>query len=211
MVRGAFTLIELIIVIVIIGIIALPTATMLQTNTKGLEESLTQEAIFILATQLQQASTFRWDSVSKPSNDESSKILDTANGAAGNQRLSGNIIPVGGIESDMHRRFYDGLSTPGSANSQLGGFTPSVTTGGTSTAKLQGYKRSGVTFSTNVLYVSDNNATSPFPFPTTGSATVSTNLKMIELSISDGSNLLSTLRVYTANIGEAPYASRRFY
>jgi type II secretory pathway pseudopilin PulG len=60
-VRVAFTLIELIFAIVVIGIAVISIPTVNQVSTDGMEKNILQEAIFMAAAELNQAVSANWD------------------------------------------------------------------------------------------------------------------------------------------------------
>ena len=130
--RSAFTMIELIFAIVVIGVTLLTVPLMIQTNNKSLERSLSQEAIFLAAALLSSESTKAWDAnsiVSTGSTDEYvlAKILDV--GALGTTYSRTNIgtagapiysnVRQGGLREDKHRSFFDYNASAGAPNGGL--------------------------------------------------------------------------------------------
>ncbi|MBU1217204.1 type II secretion system GspH family protein [bacterium] len=91
--KSAFTLIELIFAIVIIGIAALSLPMMSQVTAVGSERSLAQEAIFIAFTEITKVTSSAWDENSRVGNDDFEHIIFTTNAeeALGLSKRSGNI------------------------------------------------------------------------------------------------------------------------
>lgn len=223
-VRSAFTMIELIFAIVIVGITLLTIPMMIQTNNKALERSFVGEAIFLTSAVAAGASTLVWDdrSVLDTGNPDVyilSKILDTGTlagvGTGGYNRTSlTSNLRVGGLNQSRHRQFIDYNDTAGAPTN---GLTYPAQTGtesmtlnfDASAADIAGYK-----YDYNVTgtrsYVADNAGV----LGTT--ATGVSNLKMIEITIpmefnpdvAEHYNVV--LRAYTANIGEVDYEKRSF-
>lgn len=221
--RSAFTMIELIFAIVVIGVTLLTVPLMIQTNNKSLERSLSQEAIFLAAALLSSESTKAWDAnsiVSTGSTDEYvlAKILDV--GALGTTYSRTNIgtagapiysnVRQGGLREDKHRSFFDYNASAGAPN---GGLTKPAQTATINyvipidpgLAAASDYKlaysntasRMYVADTGNVLTIVDLNTTVK-------------NLKMIEVKVPVVGGGEVVLRTYTANIGEADYAKRSF-
>lgn len=209
---GAFTMIELIFAIVLIGFVILAIPTMMQSNTKALEGAMAQEAIFVAATELAQLTTYHWDGNSVDTSElrSTSKILDMSAGATYNAsnpyaRQSGTVLRIGGLDQDKHRRFFTNDTTP-SASGGLHEFNASIT--GTSGAS--GYKEL-YSMDTSISYVNDLPSSGEnFVFSTSAAATVPTNMKMGVVTVKSGATVITTLRAYAANIGEVDYAKRRF-
>jgi prepilin-type N-terminal cleavage/methylation domain-containing protein len=65
MVKYAFTMIELIFAIVIIGIVAISIPIIMVTNSKNVEQNLMQEAVLIATTKMDQILTYPWDDRSR--------------------------------------------------------------------------------------------------------------------------------------------------
>jgi type II secretory pathway pseudopilin PulG len=210
-VSKAFTMIELIFAIVLIGFVMLAIPQMMQTNTRALEGTMAQEAIFVASTQLAQFSTYHWDGASVDPSElrSTSKILDMSNGltysaSAPYARQSGTVLRVGGLDQDKHRRFFTNYETP----TQSGGlhdFNASIT----GTAGASGYKEL-YSMETNISYVNDLPISGTFSFSSSAAATTPTNMKMGIVTIKSGSTVITTLRAYAANIGEVDYAKRSF-
>lgn len=228
--RYAFTMIELIFAIVVIGVTLLTVPLMIETNNKAMERNLVQEAIFLASSLISVESTQAWDANSivptgNPDDYVLSKILDTSNTqatAVGTVygRTAIGAAPIitnirrGGILADKHRQFYDFNASAGAANN---GFTTPQQAGtvtytlaiDNSLASATDYKQAYASNNNaRRLYVADGaNGIDTFSTLATGVS----NLKMLEVSIPvDGDIPKVVLRTYTANIGEADYAKRSF-
>jgi prepilin-type N-terminal cleavage/methylation domain-containing protein len=106
-VKGGFTLIELIFAIVVIGITVISLPTMTQTTSKGIESNLVQEAIFAASTELNGAVSAYWDEHSLDDGTNSlSRVIDINNDCDANTRL----LP-GHISQPLHRRCLDDSTT----------------------------------------------------------------------------------------------------
>ena len=208
--RAAFTMIELIFAIVVIGVTVLTVPLMIETNNKALEGNLAQEAIFLTSAVLSMTTTLVWDNrsvVSTASTDDYvlAKILDV--NVPNHRRASlDSTLRVGGMDEDKHRQFFDynDSNTTQHTPAQVGDGTLDFE-GDVDTTAL-GYKFNyGVVI--NRGYVPD--ASGEFEGTLTNSGP--TNLKMTEVRISgEDGELITVLRAYTANIGEVDYAKRSF-
>ncbi len=218
-VSSAFTMIELIFAIVVVGVTLLTIPLMIQTNNKALEGSITQEAIFLASAVLSVASADVWDdnslvATNDPDEYVLAKILDVGGkaniGSGGYSRTSEtDNIRVGGLSENLHRQFidYDASAIDGTVGpAQVGDKTLTLTIESSASA-IAGYKNTYAVTGRRI-YVADTGTV----LPTASSAT--SNLKMIEVSIpvaTDANNIITVvLRAYAANIGEVDYAKRSF-
>jgi len=113
--RNAFTMIELIFAIVVIGVVMLTIPTMIQVNNKALEGNAAQEAIFLVSSVLSETTTYVWDANSSDPDATDivlSKILDTDGDAAYSRVDSNSTLRVGSLRQDRHRRLFDASKTP---------------------------------------------------------------------------------------------------
>jgi len=198
MVRFAFTLIELIFAIVVIGIAVLSLPMMNQATSKAIDNNLIQEAIFAGATQLNEAVTAHWDENSiEPNNINSyARIICTTNRAGlipqplhrkcleNNQTIISNANTNPNIDSldDMNDTSYQDIFI----NEAVG-----------NNAYKNNYK-SLVTVSQNVIF---------------GEDTINPNIdiKRINIKIKNSKgDLITSLNSYSANIGEVDYYKRNF-
>ncbi len=212
----AFTMIELIFAIVVVGVTLLTVPLMIQTNNTALERNLAQEAIFIASAVVSVASTAVWDdrsivTTSDPDEYVLAKVLDV--GIVGSQFGRTSLLSnarQGGLLENLHRQFFDYNSSAGATNA---GFTPPLQSGtdtltlvlDNSAGSISGYK-TAYTINAKRMFVND--AAGVLPTAPSGVS----NMKMLEveipLSVGDGTRVV--LRAYTANIGEVDYARRSF-
>jgi len=213
--RHAFTLIELIFAIVFISISILTVPLMIEVNNESLKRNLAGGAIFLASSVISAGSTIAWDDNSIEDTGSANvyvtaKILDVNDLGSGSPyaRISTTQpIRIGGLAEDKHRKFYDynlsktaaGQPKPAQNNDESLGLAIDA-----SAASVSGYK-SAYTVSSKRVYVTDTGNV----LSTASQGAAISNLKMIEVSISDADGIVSTLRTYTANIGEAGFAKRR--
>ena len=233
MVRSAFSLIELIFAIVVIGIGLMSMPLITSVNSDSMKENIVQEGIFAVSTQVVEYSSFSWDENSRGhAGSTYSSVLDVATGDSDFRCMSDGINPdeyrVGHVQSSAnHRRCYsvgdaDRSETP--LGIEAGGnadIDDAVGAAGTPFAgdvtSTRGYKYK-YQAALAVKYVSDTFARGNVVMLGTGAAGKNTNLKLIEISLTyqnpeDTTQWLpiTTLRTYSANIGEVPqYAYRNF-
>ena len=221
--RPAFTMIELIFAIVIIAITIMSLPMMMRINSKAVENNLAQEALFASSAKMMQVLSYPWDQNSYDSNSTFSytKVVDISGQSSQYQRAldmqgvldSNGTFRIGHILQAGHRRFLESNSP-----------TPFVSTLGTGSipalsnisqigipfdnpgASATGYKNV-YTMDVAVSYVPDTG--SPYIFPSSGSTTTPTNMKLITVDIKDQNGTsITLLRSYSANIGEIDFAHR---
>lgn len=228
--RSAFTMIELIFAIVLIAVVTLTIPTMIQVNNKALEGSIAQEAIFLVSAILSETTTYVWDNAALDSSSGdivTSKILDRADVplvyVAGTpstyygRRDFNSTIRIGGLEQDMHRRFFD-LNSTGNGTKPVGTAITVSLANPTADLTGAGYK-SDFNVTASRVYIADTPSAVALGVATFNFTTASTgisNIKMTEVVIqkpvSDTNATLidvARLRAYTTNIGEIDYAKRR--
>lgn len=204
--RAAFTFLELIFAIVIIGISVVSLPTMIATTSEGIKSNLVQEAIFAASAQLNQAIAANWDanslvdgengginSLARVIDDgtcisDSSSIQDRRKpGHISRRCLEDNTIGISGLTTTDKYALEDYAGTKRLANEDT---------------SQSGYKyiySTEITVSQNANFNGTNNA----------------NIKMIQAAIYDVSDattpiLLTRLRAYSANIGEPDYYKRTY-
>ncbi|QSZ41027.1 prepilin-type N-terminal cleavage/methylation domain-containing protein [Sulfurimonas aquatica] len=206
MVRFAFTLIELIFAIVVIGITVVSLPMMTQVTAKGIDENIVQEAIFAATTELTETITYRWDENSLELTDPNSlsRVINT-----GDCNATTKLRP-GHINQPLHRRCLEDTTVTVTATANLGPdagdsddiddtiHSPSSILTGTTPGTAEGYKQD-YNSSISVAYAD---------FGTTTAA--SQNMKKITISISDAGGLVTRLSAYSANIGEVDYYKRSY-
>jgi len=204
-VRYAFTLIELIFAIVIIGITVISLPMMSQVTSKGIDESIVQEAIFAAATELNEATTHHWDENSFDINAENtySRVIPTALGTATGCNGVTRLRP-GHINQELHRRCTDANMTVSnaSADANISALNDAVhgvdNIFNLSETDAAGYKKTY----TSVLTVNN---------PATFGGLSSADIKKIEVIVSDAEgNTVTKLTTYSFNIGEIDYHERTF-
>ncbi len=224
--RHAFTMLELVFAIVIIGIAVLALPTVLLTGASSQEQTLKEEGIMLTTTKISQILTFPWDASSSPSGAlimSTSQVLNTA----GDTDLNRNGISdfrIGHFQDELRRRMSP-ESTPRAAGAiggvnNIGRFNGETVTVGAGGSKAAGYKKEYQTTSL-VSYVADaadyNTATNTnlsFNFTTADPGTT-TNIKMVQVSTSEMDPAGAWIPIiqmtsYSANIGEAEFFRRRY-
>lgn len=199
--RHAFTMIELVFAIVIIGIAVSVIPTVISSNNKNESASIVSEGVFALSAQMMQDSTYYWDVNSKDSVSNGANVLDiTTSVGEYNRTAPSDVYRVGhatDAQPQYHRHFFASSTAPaGSALSDgIGTGTGNLIT----TTASGGYKRT-YTYSRIVSFVSESTI-----FSKTQTATQS-NIKMLEYELKDsGGTSLAVMRNYVSNIGEAEY------
>lgn len=201
--RAAFTFLELIFAIVIIGISVISLPLMIQTTSEGIEKNLVQEAVFAASAQINQVLSADWDARSiEDGNNTYARVVDDGTCSNDTNSTQHRLKP-GHVYAPKHRRCIDSNSTTIALGATTaGGFVmEDYTTQGINnpTSSNTGYKdeyATTITVTTNAFFAGANNA----------------NIKMIQANISDSSsgNLLTSLRAYSANIGEVDFHSRTY-
>lgn len=208
--RYAFSMIELIFAIVIIGVSVISLPMMTQATSKAIEENLVQEAVFAASTELNQVVSYYWDENSIQGNDSLSKVINT-----GDCNDISKLMP-GHVNQPLHRRCLD--DTTENPSPSLGfdsGESPSdkndiddniivsneaifIATSG-NVASAEGYKES-YTKTVEVDYAN---------FGTEVAA--DKNIKKITVTIKGEDNkTITRLSTYSANIGEVDYYKRSY-
>ena len=194
MVRFAFTMIELVFAIVIIGISVMSLPTITNVVNKNIEGNLVQEAIFAASTELIGATSGYWDenSMQDIATSHLSRVIDVSNDCNTTTKLR-----YGHIPQPYHRRCLDDEST--TVNNTSGGSVYDINDAQHSnenifintTTDASGYKQ---TYTSQVIV--DLNTTN-------------NNIKKIEIVIKDeNNNTITLLRSQSANIGETEYYKR---
>ncbi|MCX6053299.1 MAG: type II secretion system protein [Campylobacterales bacterium] len=205
--KSAFTLIELIFAIVIIGISMISLPMMTQAVSKGIEGNLVQEAIFAASAELNQVVSYHWDANSTENSNNLAKVVWTSP----NDCNTTTKLRLGHVSQPLHRRCLDNNASAPTPTGSLGSDgilddiddtinTTAVTLfeGGSATTS-KGYKKD-YSSTTNVTYA-DFGATTA----------ASKNMKKVTVTITDTSgNIVTLLNTYSANIGEIDYYKRSF-
>ncbi len=199
--KSAFSMIELIFAIVIIGISVISLPMMSQATSKGVEGNLVQEAIFAASTELNQVLSYQWDENAMDGSNLLSKVVWTSTTDCN----STTKLRTGHVNQPLHRKCIDNeILRPTIAIDGLNDiddaahaaqiiFTDSTTT-------QEGYKQ---TYNSTVTI--ENNAI----FGT--SIAVNPNIKKVTVTIKDNdAKVITLLKTYSANIGEIDYYKRSY-
>ncbi len=205
--RGAFTLIELIFAIVIIGITVVSLPMMNQVLSKNIDNNLIQEAVFAAATELNEATTAQWDENSTEANATNSiaKVINFNNQCEGNSSSSRYRLRSGHILQPLHRKCLNDLSVgKAGTNTKDDVIAVEDIVHGSQeiflnpTPSASGYK-------------SDYNSTLTITYSPEFNHATQANMKKITSEILDtNGNILVRLSTYVANIGEVDYYKRTF-
>jgi prepilin-type N-terminal cleavage/methylation domain-containing protein len=224
--RAAFTLIELIVTIVIVGIVSLSFPLIMSQTSKNLEVAMQQEAILAAKTYIGTIVSYPWDG-NAPVSGVRTMILDTNGTAADNEfnRIAGTNLRLGNIDGEGRRRLVDASATathPTEATS-FGVATPADIDDFHGLAQDLNVNLVDMDYifslrlTPTIAYILDNATYSDtainFNFNTAGvtAADNRTNIKMIAVNVVGtvgAPNVNITLRAYSANIGEFDLLSK---
>lgn len=212
--HSAFSLIELIFAIVIIGITVVSIPIMTSATSKGVENNLLQEAVFGASAQMNQILSYRWDENSiDESVDASATGLAKVINRTGTGSCDDNKLKPGHIAQALHRRCLDNNSTTASAASTFGN------TDGTETVKddIDDFHNvSGELFLNDTsadAYKQDYNYTISVQYTDMNGTLGGINdvAKKVTVTITDDDGeTLTSLSSYTFNIGEVDYYKRMY-
>ena len=197
--QSAFTMIELIFAIVIIGISVVSLPMMMQVNSKGMENNLAQEAIFGASVELMQASTGYWDanSMSDINLSDYAKVVNI-----GNDCNSATKLRPGHINQPFHRRCIDDTAIDTASNA-IGNSDFSTLNDFEGSKQLFIGDANGAAGYKNMNYASTIAVTQPTDL----------NIKILTVTIrdvADNNKTITVLRTQSANIGEPQYYKRTF-
>jgi len=193
--KYAFTLIELIFAIVIIGIAAMTLPTMSQTSNQSMQNNIVQEAILLASLELKKATSGSWDNNSLDANSTYAEVIQMA---AADCNATTKLRP-GHISQPKHRKCLDNLTiVAADANSLLPDYNinNAVTLGRVSMidnylGAADGYKQQ---FFNQITVTNDGNGT-----------------KEINITITDANNnVITRLSTLGINVGEVGYHSREY-
>ncbi|MDR1976415.1 MAG: prepilin-type N-terminal cleavage/methylation domain-containing protein [Campylobacteraceae bacterium] len=221
--KRAFTLIELVITIVIVGIVSLSFPMILMQSNKNIAFATQQEAILAAKTYIGTILSYPWDNnIYTMGAGVKGMILETRSPASDNEfnRVVGTNLRVGNIDGSNRRRLVDNTSANPFPNATIPA-TPSL-----SPIDINGFNQAtqhlniaaddmdyifSLTLTPTISYVSDA-ATDPYANDvvrfelSTGGVGGPTNIKMISMHVNNTDpstpNVNITLRAYSANIGE---------
>ena len=207
--RSAFSFIELIFAIVIIGITVVSLPMMNQAISKGIDENIKQEAIFAAATKLNEAVTAHWDENSLETNqfDSLSRVIDHNSNCEDNSSLSTYRQMPGHINQPKHRKCLDSSSigvSNANSNANVNALNDMV---GTSPLYVV---HSGSSMLNRSSYKQDYNSTVTVHQSPIFDGAANSDMKKIDVNITDGSVTVVFLTTYSANIGEIDYYKKEY-
>jgi type II secretory pathway pseudopilin PulG len=209
-VRVAFTLIELIFAIVVIGIAVISMPTVNQVSTDGMEKNILQEAIFMASAELNQAVSANWDDNSYEPGEENTtaRVIDLI-GDCNNNPLSPMFRQRPG---QVHRRCLTNPLTGLAAapNNLVIDFNDLTGSSTVNSDNLDGYKNN----MTTTIAVNPAGGAIPLVANIAGAfgqnfANDAGNIKQIQATIVVGPDTV-ILNTYSCNIGEIDYEGRSF-
>lgn len=214
--KSAFSMIELIFAIVIIGITVISLPMVNQVISQSTESNLVQEAIFASSTEINQILSYRWDESSIQNNDILSKVI----WADSSDCNSSTKLRPGHINAPLHRKCLDNNATAITAAANLGLDTGESTTADSDDIDdFNGDAKSifidnsgGGTIVSSKGYKKDYNSTVTVSYANFDPDFIAdNNIKKVTLNISDTSgNLITRLSAFSANIGEVDYYKRNY-
>jgi len=204
--RLAFSLIEVVFTIVVVGVIIMSLPSMTSVSSKSIENSLVQEAIFAASAELNQATSYYWDRNSLDVNGTSSlsKVINLNNDCNATTKLR-----PGHINQAKHRTCLNDTSITTTAdtndttvqnlNNAVGSSDTFEDTTGTFAVSAEGYKEA-LTTDVSISFADFGAATA-----------LNKNIKKITATIKDSQgNDIVVLSTYSANIGEVDYEIRSY-
>ncbi|MBN2896094.1 MAG: type II secretion system protein [Campylobacterales bacterium] len=230
--RLAFTMIELIFAIVIIGITVVSLPMMMQVNTKATDASVGQEFIFAASSILLSAMTSKWDehSINPFAAGEHLErvVLISSPGSDRFANLDANpTYRIGHLQQNGHRAFhadptFRNLGISGTITGALIATSNTAAKGQEKTNQSLTHDAGPVdtvddnkkmdTHTLTVLFIADpdDDLSTPYEFLSSGSTTPS-NMKIFNVTMNDKEgNEAIVLRGYAANIGEFDYYYRTY-
>lgn len=205
--RLAFTLIELLFAIMIMGITLVSVPVIMSSNTKGFNATIIQEAIFAASAELNQVLSYRWDenSIDESFDPDALGLSYVVQIADCNNTTR---LRPGHIEQPLHRRCIDDNVT-----------LPSLTLG-PDTGDLDDID--DIVQAKKQMFIGDATTASGYKhayqsefnisYADIGDINSSTkNAKLIEIIVkNDADENVTVLRSYTLNIGEIDFYKRTY-
>ena len=193
MVKLAFTMIELIFAIVVIGISIMSLPIMTNIIDKGVENNLNQEAIFAASAKLMDATSGYWDENSMQDANKSyaSRVINIDGDCNATTKLR-----AGHINQAYHRRCLENLTTQPTDISD-GNF----------------YDIDDATHLDEKIFVDYTDSSAGYKEDFTSSIKVKrdNDIKTVTITIKDeNSKPITMLKTQSANIGETEYFKRTF-
>ena len=201
-------MIELIFAIVIIGITVVSLPMMNQAISKGIDSNLQQEAIFAASTKLNEAVTAFWDENSVESISALSKVIDTLNDCNNTSSSPRYRLRPGHVNQPLHRRCLDSTLVGISNNSINGNVFALEDIAATGTTTL--FISTAGSTTNAASYKEDYNSTVTVTQNVSFGGASNSYMKMIQVSITSGADTITSLRAYSANIGEIDYLKKEY-
>ncbi len=238
MVKRAFTLIELVVSIIVVGIALMSIPLFLSNSNKNDEFALEQESVLAARTKIQNIVSYRWDENSLDPTTGKIYVLDTHNSDSELQRFTCPPLPFGffcwiwhfffpngglygEVVGDNRRQMYNSpvypnISEVNSTNpNDIDDFNGEVITSlfNQESTGLD-YLNSNFNMGVRVGFVNDlanyrGSKTISFNFPSVFKSSGDSNIKMIEVNVTNV-NTPFVLRYYSCNIGESEIRSKVF-
>ena len=204
--KSAFTMIELIFAIVIIGIAVISLPMMTQATSKGVEENLVQEAIFAASAELNQVLSYRWDENSKESDTYLSKVAWTSD------CNSSTKLRPGHISQTLHRRCVDSNTSAPTPTASLGLESGEVIPDDIDDVNQSKHDIFVDYINSSTGYKESYKSEINISYADFGSVVAADkNIKKVQVTISDSNNnTITSLKAYSANIGEIDYYKRSY-
>lgn len=223
--KSGFSLVELVLSIVVIGISLMTVPLMLNEGAKSNQYALMQESILAARTKMGNILSFRWDENSTDINGSVIRVIDVAVGDSELDRLltaSPKNRRIGHVETDRRRRM-----TNNERNASLGieaadvfddiddfdGASSFVSASAGGVAGQFDYLDNDLNLTTSVKFISDQtdytlqNINFDFNVSSATSFTGanSTNIKMIELTTTsiNRPDVPFVFRIFSSNIGQS--------
>lgn len=203
--RAAFTLIELVFAIVVIAIAVVSLPMMNQAISKGIDSNIVQEAIFAAATELNEVTTAHWDENSLEPGEPNSLARVIETGFCENNALLATYREMPGhINQQLHRRCLDSnVTSPSNVNvAGVTSLSDSIKTNVAIFINNIANQQSG--YKTN--YTADVGIVRPSIF----GGTLNPDIKQVTITIKDGATPITSLKTYSANIGEVDYYKKEY-
>ena len=216
--RLAFTLIELLFAIIIMGITMVSVPVIMSSNARGFDTTIIQEAIFAASAELNQVLSYRWDENSidettDPNAIGLSAVIESIPGSCENNSSSIRYrLSNGHIAQPLHRKCIDSNIT-----------TPSTTFGlDVNETALTADDIDDINKNLKDMFINDSPTTTGYKHAYQSKfkisyATIDTvnaadkNAKLIEIIVKDDEdNNVTVLRSYTLNIGEIDFYKRTY-
>lgn len=207
--RSAFTLIELLFAIIIIGISVISLPMMNQVIEKGISANIVQEAIFAASTKLNEATAAHWDENSFEANETTTlaRVIDIPLNSIRCDNNSSSTTyrqMPGHINQALHRRCLDDNTTS---------FSNVDVAGVTSLGDMIQLTPTNIFIDTttdNAGYKQRYNSTLEITHPADFNGS-SYNIKKITVNItSTDGTLITQLSTFSMNVGEVDYLKREY-